>query len=377
MIPLSKAIISSIGAENFKYAVLLPPQDFRIKMGFNFNYEDEPWIISAYKCKKSYGIFVKWFYEADIVLFSDRNLFKMAKERIKNNKLTFYFSERWWKPPIGKGRLLHPGFIYLAITLRRLAKNVNFHYLAQGGNAAEDMRFIAKFENRIWNWGYFTDVTEHSIITKPIIKKENLRLNILYCGRLLKLKRIDTLVKAFSLTIKKYPQCHLTIIGDGTEKKKLQELACRLLPGESYDFVSSQPPHIIREAMNCSDIFVLPSNGYEGWGAVINEAMAEGCAVIASIESGGGKSLISDMENGILFNSGNYHQLSDKINILVNDSELMNEYKIRGKQTVNHLWSPDIAANRFLKVCNAIIKKTVIPDYKFGPMNCYSEANHT
>lgn len=377
MIPLSRAIISYLGAENFKYAVLEPPQAFRIKMGFDPNYENEHWIISAYKSKKDYTMFVKWFYEADIVLFSDRNLFKMAKERIKNNKLTFYFSERWWKPPIGKWRLFHPGFIYLAITLGRLSKNVNFHYLAQGANAAEDMRFIAKFENRIWNWGYFTDVTEHSIITKPIIKKENLRLNILYCGRLVKLKRIDTLVKAFSLVVKKNSQCHLTIIGDGSEKKKLQELASRLLPEEGYDFVSSQPPHIIREAMNCSDIFVLPSNGYEGWGAVINEAMAEGCAVIASIESGGGKSLISDMENGILFNSGNYHQLSDKINILVNDSELMNEFKIRGKQTVNHLWSPDIAADRFLKVCNAIIKKTVIPDYKLGPMNCYSKANHT
>lgn len=122
--------------------------------------------------------------------------------------------------------------------------------------------------------------------------------------------------------------------------------------------------------MNCSDILVLPSNGSEGWGAVINEAMAEGCVVIATIESGGGKALISDMKNGILFNSGNYYQLSDKLTILINDSQLMLELKTRGKETLNNLWSPEIAADRFLKVCNAIIFKTSIPDYKFGPMKC-------
>lgn len=219
MIPFSKAIINKIGAENFKYAVTQSPEVDRIKMGFDVTYENEPWIINTYKNKKFYAMFVKWFYEADIVLFSDRALFELSKERIRNNKLTFYFSERWWKPPIGKLRLVHPKFIHFAATIRTLSKNVNFHYLAQGAYAAEDIKCIGRFEDRIWQWGYFTDVTEHAKKTKPIIKKENSILNILFCGRLLKLKRVDTLIKAFSLTIKRHPHCHLTIIGDGTERE--------------------------------------------------------------------------------------------------------------------------------------------------------------
>lgn len=371
MIPLSNAIINSVGSDNFKYAVLQQKEDFRIKMGFDSDNENEEWVIRAYKNEKSYKEFVKWFYEADVVLFSDRTLFKMANRRINKNKLTFYFSERWWKPPIGKWRLLHPKLLNFAIKLRRLSKNSNFHYLAQGGYAARDLSTIAKFEERIWNWGYFTDIIENTSVTKPIIKKDHAKINILWCGRFLKLKRVDTLIKAYALTIKNYPQCHLTLIGDGIEKESLERLANKYLPDWSYDFVPSQSPKIIREAMNSSDIYVLTSNGYEGWGAVLNEAMTESCAVISSIESGAGKSLISDMKNGILFNSGNYYQLSDKLSIIINDKEFMQELKYRGKETMNNLWSPAVAADRLLKICHALLSKGKVPVYKSGPMKCY------
>jgi glycosyltransferase involved in cell wall biosynthesis len=368
MIPLSKAIVNSVGSNSFKYAVLQPKEEFRIRMGFDSDNEHEKWVISAYKNEKNHLEFVKWFYEADVVLFSDRTLFKMANERINANKLTFYFSERWWKPPIGEWRLLHPKYLYFAITLRSLSKNSNIHYLAQGAYAAKDLSSITKFENRIWNWGYFTDITENTSVTKSIIKKDDSKINILWCGRFLKWKRVDTLIRAYALTIKDYPQCHLTLIGEGIEKRRLERLADKLLPDWSYDFIPAQPPKIIREAMNRSDIFVLSSNGYEGWGAVLNEAMAEGCAVIASIESGGAKALISDMKNGILFSSGNYHQLRDKLSIIINDKELMLELKARGKETVNYLWSPAVAADRFLKVCHALLSNTYVPVYKLGPM---------
>lgn len=106
MIPLSKAIINSVGSDNFKYAVLQEKEGFRIKMGFDPDCENEEWVIRAYNDEQSFEEFLDWFYKADVVLFSDRTLFKMANRRINNNKLTFYFSERWWKPPIGGWRLL-------------------------------------------------------------------------------------------------------------------------------------------------------------------------------------------------------------------------------------------------------------------------------
>jgi glycosyltransferase involved in cell wall biosynthesis len=371
MIHFSESIINDIGTDDFRYAVLNPPVMKRMHMGFKNNYEDEPWVIKAYLNTEAYELFVKWFYEADVVLFFERSLFSMAEKRVNNNKLTFFFSERWWRPPIGKFRLLHPRFIKLVAQIRRLSENSNFNYLAQGGYAAEDLRLVGKFDNRIWEWGYFTDITEHSSPANLITGNTNSEINIVWCGRLLKLKRVDTLIKAFALALKMNPKCHLTIIGDGPEKEKLQKLAKRLLPGQSITFISLQSNSVVREIMHRSDIFVLPSNGYEGWGAVLNEAMSEGCAVVASKESGGGKALISDMENGMLFNAGDYKQLADKLIILINDKELLNKLKTGAKETMNHLWSPEIASKRFLKVSEAILAGTGLPNFESGPMKRY------
>jgi len=50
-----------------------------------------------------------------------------------------------------------------------------------------------------------------------------------------------------------------------------------------------------------ADIFVLPSKGpSETWGLAINEAMASGCAVIATNKCGGAIDLIEDGENGYI-----------------------------------------------------------------------------
>lgn len=363
MIPLANSLSKLVGDGNFKYAVLYPEEEFRISMGFNTNDNKQPWVIPAFKNKGCLMEFEQWFREADVVLFSNRDLFKIASQRIENNKLTFYFSERWWKPNTGKFRLFHPKYLKLALDIRKLSKNINFHYLAQGGYAARDIKFVSEFENRVWEFGYFTDTTENRII-----KSKQEKINILWCGRMLNWKRVDVLIKAFSEVIKKNPNCHLTLIGDGVEKSRLEIVAKKILPERSYDFLPSRSAQIIRETMNCADIFVLPSSGYEGWGAVVNEAMAESCAVIASVESGAGKSIISNLENGILFKSGDWKDLSKQISLLVQDQNLRRKIQSCGKVTINEIWSPEVAANRFVKVCEAILDKKEIPFFENGPL---------
>ena len=170
------------------------------------------------------------------------------------------------------------------------------------------------------------------------------------------------------MLLKKNTSCHLILIGDGKEKDKLKILAKEILPDNSYSFYPSQSTDGIRKIMNSSDIFVLPSNGYEGWGAVVNEAMSESCTVIASVESGSGKSIIRDNENGILFNSGDSNMLSKKISLLVNDEKLRKEIAMKGQKVIKEIWSPEVAANRLVRVCNALIKKESIPYYREGPL---------
>jgi glycosyltransferase involved in cell wall biosynthesis len=261
MIPLASSIVLEVGMENFKYAVLKPIEEFRVNMGFSSNDDKQPWAIRVFENELNLIEYEKWFNDADVVLFSNRNLFKKANERVKMDKLTFYFSERWWKPNIGKWRLLHPEYIKLTIGIWKLSKNSNFHYLAQGGYAAKDIQFITKFKNRIWDFGYFTDISSVNSL-----KKNSKKIDILWCGRMLKWKKVDTLIIAFGEALKKHPNCHLSLTGDGEEKSKLEILAKEILPSDSYSFYPSQSAINIRQKMNSSDIIVLPSSGYEGWG---------------------------------------------------------------------------------------------------------------
>jgi len=363
MIPLANSIAKNVGIQNFRYAVLKPMEEYRIKMGLNAKSENQEYIIQVYIDSEKYLEFINWFELSDVVLFSDRSLLNLAKKRINNNKLTFYFSERWWKPNIGKWRLLHPKILYFAIQINKLSNNTYFHYLAQGGYAANDIRYISSFKDRIWTWGYFIDVNESEINE---LRKTNFR--ILWCGNMLHWKKVDTLIKAFARVINKEPKCHLTILGSGEKQKKLHDLARNTLPPESFEFLPSQPRITVRKYMRQSDIYVLPSTGFEGWGAVVNEAMAEGCAVIASIDAGAPKSIISHMKNGILFKSGNYIELSEKILFLIKNENKLKENQVEGKKTINELWSPEVAAFRFLAVCNSIISRNEVPLFLSGPM---------
>ena len=53
------------------------------------------------------------------------------------------------------------------------------------------------------------------------------------------------------------------------------------------------PPEAVRRRMEQANLFLLTSDFQEGWGAVLNEAMNSGCAVVASHAAGAAPYLLS------------------------------------------------------------------------------------
>lgn len=99
----------------------------------------------------------------------------------------------------------------------------------------------------------------------------------------------------------------LDLYGHGPEEAKLRRLAEGAENIRFHDFV---PVEQVRELMRNHDIHVLPSNAYEGWGAVVSEALEEGMCVLASIESGAGATLLPP-EN--LFPAGKWREIMMKV----------------------------------------------------------------
>jgi hypothetical protein len=62
--------------------------------------------------------------------------------------------------------------------------------------------------------------------------------------------------------------------------------------------------------MHTHDLYILPSDGGEGWGAVLNEALEEGMAVLASLESGSGATILPPEQ---LFHAGDAKELRENL----------------------------------------------------------------
>jgi glycosyltransferase involved in cell wall biosynthesis len=176
------------------------------------------------------------------------------------------------------------------------------------------------------------------------IKKED--VVITFIGRFVKEKGIFDLIDSFQLLKEKYTYVKLLMVGGvSNSERDLEsniELEKRFLENPSIINVGYRKD--IPEILALSDIFVLPSYR-EGLPRSIVEAMAMGKPIIAS-NIRGCREEVQHGVNGFLFEKGNYIELYEKLNELVENEE---KRKLFGKN------SREIAVKEFDE--SVILKK--------------------
>lgn len=102
---------------------------------------------------------------------------------------------------------------------------------------------------------------------------------VLFVGRLIPWKRLPDLIMALA-QCQEQPTPTLLVVGDGPERERWQTLAvAQRVPVVFAGFVNQAAlPSYYRLA----DLMVLPSDGNETWGLVVNEAIAAGVPVLVS-----------------------------------------------------------------------------------------------
>lgn len=361
-LPIARQFVKLLGENNFRFAALAPPDIGRLRLGWACN-DPEPWILRPGEIHSDRLKFERWWVEADVVLCGER-LFNLFADRISRQKLCFYMSERWWKPPIGIFRMLSFKYLKMFFQLKCLANSDLFHYLPIGPIASNDIGRIAKFREREWSWGYFSAPSSIFSLTHHASP-----LKVLWVGRMLDWKRLDTLIYALSDASKAGLDFKLTIVGEGPERATIEKLARLKLKSHEYDLFDSLPAAEIMGVMRAHDVYVLPSSAYEGWGVVINEAMSCGCAIVASKDTGAAAAMVEDNVNGLLFNPGDWRDLSLKIQRLGRDDALRFRLATAAFHTVQDFWSPQCAAERFVAVSEALLDYRCTPSYQAGPMS--------
>jgi len=161
----------------------------------------------------------------------------------------------------------------------------------------------------------------------PSGKNTNDRISILSIGRLVEKKGFIYLIKAISI-LRKSPEVDVsaTIIGDGPQMETLTALVRDLHLENVVRLTGAMPQDEVREYLDRSDLFVLPSyvaedGDRDGIPNVILEAMSMGLPVICTSVSGI-LEVISDGIDGVLVEPCNVKEIAKAIDALCGDEFL-------------------------------------------------------
>ncbi len=139
-------------------------------------------------------------------------------------------------------------------------------------------------------------------------QKQSQRNGFLYVGRMLDIKNVQNLIEAYARYRKdaKNPQ-PLYLVGDGPLKDDFeQKVKSQNIKG--IVFTGNLQVDQVKEYYKQCRFFILPSFS-EPWGLVINEAMASGLPVAASVNCGATHDLVHPEKNGFVFAPNNVNDI--------------------------------------------------------------------
>lgn len=142
----------------------------------------------------------------------------------------------------------------------------------------------------------------------------------------------------------------LIVIGDGPERSRLERMARGL--GLRCLFLGSKAPDEIAQYYRSSDVY-LTSSYQEGFGLTLVEAMASGCAVVAS-DIPAHRERILDGTFGLIF--AGEEDLAYKLDLLLSDPNLLERMRAKAvERSLKYSW--DRVAAETLRVYEGLMEE--------------------
>ena len=186
-----------------------------------------------------------------------------------------------------KGKLRYIKYFYLMQMYDSKIKGI----LATGRLGRSCYENVGFSKNKIFDWGYFVE-------DKLDFSKKKYEINkfrkIVFVGEISKRKNIIPLVKKILPLLSHNNQ--FSIIGDGVLLNKLQQLISNT---QNVNYLGNLNNNEVVKLVSKHDLLILPSL-FDGWGAVVNEALHTGTQVLTS-ESCGASVLLDGEKRGAVF----------------------------------------------------------------------------
>ena len=340
------------------------------RKGDTRNYDICPYLLRAWKSEANWQKAMELARTAECCVFSGVQALPFQKERMKLGLLSFDMSERWLKQ--GIKNILSPAIskMFWAYWFGDW-KNKPLYKLCCSAFAAGDHYRLGMYKDKCYKWGYFTSLPEvdsnyssgfdTNVEVSPDVSTSNIT-PLMWCSRYLMLKHPELpILMAHNLKKRRY-RFVLDMFGCGEYEEQAIKLAKELGVEDVVKFRGTMPNEQLMREMKYHDIFLLTSDRNEGWGAVANESMANGCVLVASDAIGSVPYLVKNGVNGMVFRSAStktnfdnpdqktLDELTEKVAWLLDNKERMKEMQRAAFLTMYNTWSPKRAAQNLLQL---------------------------
>ena len=187
----------------------------------------------------------------------------------------------------------------------RWGRRLNF-ILATGSTGVQWFRARGFREESLFHFGYFTELRDGVDGSEEGVLHSAGAAELLFVGQLIPRKGLDLLLRALApLGARRW---RLHVVGRGPEEEAYRALAAELGLGERVLWHGALPNAHVQPLMADADMLVLPSR-YDGWGAVVSEALMAGTPVVVS-DASGASDLVRREDAGCVVAAGSVESLT-------------------------------------------------------------------
>lgn len=360
--PLADALWSLTKGE-YRFVELSGTSSFQ-KGGVG-DYSSRPYLIQAWKNDEAFNEALKLAKTAEVCVFGGVDAIAFQTERMRLGLLSFEMGERWLKK--GLRNLLSSRLLksVLAYHIKGWRKQP-IYKLCAGAYVANDQYKLMTYKDKCFKWGYFTEVPSKQDIQIMSQSNSSQRLSMMWCSRFVDWKHPELPILLAQKLKRDGYDVVIDMYGNGEEWNASKQRIEQLGVGDMVHLQGAVTNDIVLDEMRRHDVFLFTSDQNEGWGAVANEAMSCGCVIVASDAIGSVPYLVENGKNGLIFHSNDIESLYEAVVRVLNHQEELAGLSKSGIDTMRKVWSPQVAAERFINLVSALQRGEDTP-YDDGP----------
>lgn len=361
-IPFSNACYEQLG-EDFCFVQTQPMEQERIEMGWHTDGTELPYVLCLYEQEEYCR---KLILESDILLAGWSGREDLIGMRLRLGKPVIRISERLYRE--GQWKAISPRGLVQKYKDHTRYRKKQVYLLCAGAYVPSDFHLIKAYPGKMYRWGYFPETIYYSEEEMEALKPAGECTEIVWAGRFIPLKHPEFMTGLAKRLKEKNKSFHIHMAGSGEMEALLKQQAKEAGVEANMTFYGFTEPEKVRKIMEKCHIHVFTSNYLEGWGAVVNEAMNSGCAVIANEQAGAVPYLIEDKKNGMIYRKGSFEEMAAAVIYLTDHPEERRKLGLEAYQTILSLWNAENAAKELIRFSESILCGDPRPA-KEGPLS--------